>query len=130
MFLIPFSKSSSVHQFPDTSKWPACPSSLDGFQHAVDLFFFKALALVDLRMGFYQLRQFDSTDLLSHSCDHVLTYWVQSEQHGWRLNSAGLPQYAAETALLAFLQDSLLNALEVGQQVPLSIVLWAKGHQS
>ena len=105
-------------------------AQLDGFQHAADAFFFKALALVDLRTGFYQMRRFDSTDLLSHSRDHVLTYRVQSEQHGWHLNSAGLPQCAAETALLAFLQDALLNAFEVGQPVPSSIVLWAKGRQS
>ena len=52
-------------------------AQLDGFQHAADAFFFKALALVDLRTGFYQMRRFDSTDLLSHSRDHVLTYRVQ-----------------------------------------------------
>ena len=105
-------------------------AQLDGFQHVADAFFLKALALVDLRTGLYQLRRFDSTDLLNHSRDHGLTYRVQSAQHGWHLNSAGLPQCAAETALLPFLQDALLNAFEVGQPVPSSIVLWAKELQS
>ena len=66
-------------------------AQMDGFQHAADSFFFKALALVDLWTGLYQLRRFNSTDLSSHSCDHVLMYRVQSEQNGWHLNSAGLP---------------------------------------
>ena len=66
-------------------------AQMDGFQHATDAFFFKALALVDLRTGLYQLWRFNSTNLSSHSRDHVLMYQAQSEQHGWHLNSAGLP---------------------------------------
>ena len=99
----------------------------DGFQHASGDFFFKAMVLVDLRTGIYQLRRFESTDLLTHDRDHLMTYRIQSAQHGWHLNSAGLPQCAAETALLTFLQDALLNAFEVGHPVPTSVVLWTKG---
>lgn len=101
----------------------------DGFHHAGGDFFYKALVLVDMRTGLYQLRRFESTDLLAHDRDHLLIYRVQSAQHGWHLNSAGLPQCAVETALLTFLQDALLNALEVGHPVPTSIVLWTEGHE-
>ncbi|KAL9977093.1 hypothetical protein ACROYT_G014462 [Oculina patagonica] len=90
-------------------------------------FFLQSLVPSDLRTRLYQLRKFDSTELLTHDRDHLVTYRVQSLQHGWHLNSAGLPQCAAETALLTFLQDSLLNAFEVGHPVPTSIVLWTKG---
>lgn len=101
----------------------------DGFHHAGGDFFYKALVLVDMRTGLYQLRQFESTDLLAHDRDHLLIYRVQSAQHGWHLNSAGLPQRAVETALLTFLQDALLNESEVGHPVPTSIVLWTEGHE-
>jgi len=40
-----------------------------------------------------------------------------------------LPQCAAKTALFTFLQDTLLNTLEVGNPVPTSIVLWTKGRE-
>lgn len=84
--------------------------------------------LVDMRTGLYQLRRFESTDLLTPDRDHLMTYRAQSVQHGWHLNSAGLPQCATETALLTFQQDALLNAFEVGHPVPTSVILWTKGH--
>lgn len=77
----------------------------------------------------FQLRRFESTDLLTHDREHLLRYRVQSEQHGWNLNSTGLPQCASETALLTFLQDALLNAFEEGNPVPTSKVLWTKGRE-
>ena len=61
---------------------------------------------MDLKTGLYHFQRFELTDLLTHDRDHLLTYRVQSKQHGWHLNSAGLPQCAAETALLTFLQGS------------------------
>lgn len=100
----------------------------DGFQHGAGEFYFKSLVLVDMRTGIYQLRRFESTDLLTHDVQHLQTCRAQSAQHGWHINSAGLPQCAVETALLTFVQDALLNAFEAGHPVPNSIVLWTKGH--
>ncbi|KAL9962597.1 hypothetical protein ACROYT_G031713 [Oculina patagonica] len=101
----------------------------DDFQHAGEEFFYKALVVLDMRTGLYQLRRFESTDLLAHDRENLMTYRVQSSQHGWHLNSAGLPQCAVETALLTFLQDALLNPFEEGHPVPTSVVLWMKGHE-
>ena len=54
----------------------------DGFQHADEPFFFKALALGDVATKTYRIRQFDSTPLLTSSATAIQTYRYQSHLHG------------------------------------------------
>ena len=84
----------------------------DGFQHADEPFFFKALALGDVATKAYRIRQFDSTPLLTSSATAIQTYRYQSHLHGWDLHSTGLPQCAVETCLLSFLQEFILDVFE------------------
>ena len=100
---------------------------LDGFQHGEMPFFVKAVAFASLRNQVYRQRQFDTTELLTHSQDALRTYRFQSQLHGWPLHSTGLPQCAMDTALLIYLQDTLLDTFEDGCPVPLAITLWTKG---
>ena len=102
----------------------------DGFQHADEPFFFKALALGDVATKTYRIRQFDSTPLLTSSATAIQTYRYQSHLHGWDLHSTGLPQCAVETCLLSFLQEFILDVFEGNQPVPETITIWVKGrHQ-
>ena len=84
---------------------------VDGFQHGDEEFFTKALAFGSVRHQTFNLR------------------WHQSRLHGWELNPTGLPQFAVSTALLAFVQDMLLDEFEQGRPVPAALTLWVKGYQ-
>ncbi|CAH3121748.1 unnamed protein product, partial [Porites lobata] len=89
----------------------------DGFQHADEPFFFKALALGDVATKTYRIRQFDSTPLLTSSATAIQTYRYQSHLH-------------VETCLLSFLQEFILDVFEGNQPVPETITIWVKGrHQ-
>ena len=100
---------------------------LDGFQHGDEEFHVKAVAMTTTADRTYRVRRFDSSELLANSKAAIQTYRLQAEQHGWPLNSPGLPQCAVETVILTFLQDALLDAAEVGNPVPPSIIIWTKG---
>ena len=102
----------------------------DGFRHADEPFFFKAIALGDVATKSYRIRQFDSTPLLSSSVTTIKTYRYQSQLHGWALHSTGLLQCAVDTCLLSFLQEFILDIFEGNQPVPETITIWVKGrHQ-
>ena len=90
-------------------------------------FFVKAVVFASLRNQVYCQRQFDTTELLTHSQDAFRTYRFQFRIHGWPLHSSGLPQCAMDTALFIHLQDTLLDTFEDGCLVPLAITLWTKG---
>ena len=102
---------------------------VDGFQHGDEEFFTKALAFGSVQEQTFRLRRFDSTGLLLQSPRAIATYRHQSRLHGWQLNSTGLPQFAVSTALLAFIQDMLLDGFEQGRPVPGALTLWVKGYQ-
>ena len=102
---------------------------VDGFQHLEDEFFTKALAFGSVWHQTFNLCRFDSTDLLLQFPRAIVTYRHQSRLHGWELNATGLPQFAVITALLAFIQDMLLDEFEQGRSVPVALTLWAKGYQ-
>ena len=99
----------------------------DGFQHADEPFFFKALALGDVATKSYRIRQFDSTPLLTSSATTIQTYQYQSQLHGWALHSTGLLQCAVDTCLLSFLQEFTLDVFERNQPVPETVTIWMKG---
>ena len=102
---------------------------VDGFQHLEDEFFTKALAFGSVWHQTFNLCRFDSTGLLLQFKRAIVTYRHQSRLHGWELNATGLPQFAVITALLAFIQDMLLDEFEQGRSVPVALTLWAKGYQ-
>jgi len=103
---------------------------VDGFQHAGEPFFFKALTLGDVATKSYHICQFDSTPLLTSSVTAIQTYWYQSQLHGWALHSTGLPQCAVDACLLSFLQQFILDIFEGNPPVPETITIWVKGrHQ-
>ena len=99
---------------------------VDGFQHGDEDFFTKALAFGSVRHQTFNLRRFDSTAPLLQSPRAIATYRHQSRLHGWEINSTGLPQFAVSTALLAFIQDMLLDEFEQGRPVPAALTLWVK----
>ena len=102
----------------------------DGFQHADEPFFFKAVALGDVATKSYCIRQFDTTPLLTSSVTAIQTYRYQSQLHGWALHSTGLLQCAVDTCLLSFLEEFILDISEGNQPVPETITIWVKGrHQ-
>lgn len=102
-------------------------TQIDTFQHGTSPLYVKAMAFADIRSGNYAIRRCDTTELITHGADHLVTYLQQSAQHGWRLNSTGLSQSAVETVLLTVIQTALLDAFKAGQPVPTSVVLWTKG---
>ena len=102
---------------------------VDGFQHLEDEFFTKALAFGSVWHQTFNLCRFDSTGLLLQFPRAIVTYRHQSRLHGWELNATGLPQFAVITALLAFIQDMLLDEFDQGRSVPVALTLWAKGCQ-
>ena len=102
---------------------------VDGFQHGDEEFFTIELAFSSVQEQTFRLRRFDSTGLLLQSPRAIATYRHQSRLHGWQLNSTGLPQFVVSTALLAFIQDMLLDELEQGHLVPADLTLWVKGYQ-
>ena len=55
----------------------------DGFQHADEPFFFKALALGDVATKTYRIRQFDSTPLLTSSATAIQTYRYHAVTSPW-----------------------------------------------
>ena len=99
---------------------------VDGFQHLEEEFFTKALAFGSVWHQTFNLCQFDLTGLLLQFPQAIATYWHQSSLHGWELNATGLPQFAVITALLAFIQDMLLDKFEQGRPVPVALTLWQK----
>lgn len=103
---------------------------IDGFQYGEGQFHFKALGMAHPKAHKCQLRRFDTTPLLGHSPAAISTCRCQARQHGWPLNSHGLPSTMAGNCVLAFLQDTLLDTAESGSLPQSRIVLWAKGlHQ-
>ena len=100
---------------------------IDGFQSGEGEFHIKALGMAHPRTHTCQLRRCDTTELLSHSAAAIFTYRYQARQHGWKINSRGLPSTTAGNCLLAFIQDSILDTAEAGFLPTSRIVLWAKG---
>ncbi|CAH3180071.1 unnamed protein product, partial [Porites evermanni] len=86
----------------------------NGFQHADEPFFFKALALGDVATKSYRIRQFDSTPLLTSSATTIQTYQYQSQLH-------------VDTCPLSFLQKFILDIFEQNQPVPETVTIWMKG---
>ena len=103
---------------------------VDGFQHGDEEFFTKALAFRSVRHQTFNLRRFDSTALLLQSPRAIATYQHQSRLHGWGMNPTGLPKFAVSTALLAFIQDMLLDEFQQGRPAPVALTLWVKGTNS
>ena len=102
---------------------------VDGLKRLQDEFFTKALAFGSVWHQTFKLCWFDSTGLLQQFPQAIATYQHQSHLHGWEINATGLPQFAAITALLAFIQDMLLDEFEQRRPVPVALTLWAKGYQ-
>ena len=130
----PFALSISSSRVPSVSillaRIMSCISlvvQVDGFQYGANKFHFKAIGMTNVSDQHWQVRRFDSVNLLSHGPAALRTYRYQSNQHGWLLDSGGLPQFMIKNSLLAFLQDAILNAFEHVRPVPVTIVLWMKG---
>ena len=99
----------------------------DGFQHAEEPFFFKALTLGDMATKSYRIHQFDLTPLLTSSATTIQTYQYQSQLHGWALHATGLPRCAVDACLLSFLQEFILDVFEQNQPVSDTVTIWMKG---
>lgn len=99
----------------------------DGFQHGLEVYTIKTIALANFANKSCLVRKFDTSHLIHGTSAALRTYRFQSEYHGLALDGVGLPQEYAVPLILGFLQEAILDELERGLPPPLSFVLWTKG---